>query len=1143
VNGKALFVMALQAILFLSADSGLFAQTETTGAVAGTVSDPSGAAVPNATITLRDLARGNAQTTTSGAAGTYRLELLTPGDYVLTVKATGFELSEQRVIVSVGQWSTLDVKLNLGAQSGSVFVKEAAAPLIQAENGNVSATINETQTQNIPNPGNDITYIAQLAPGSTMNTYGGFGNFASYGISAVSNLFTVNGMDDVNALGNVSNSGAMGLLLGQNEIQEVAVVSNGYSGEFGRLAGSNVDYVTRSGSNDFHGRATWYWNGRALNANNFFNNLSGTPRTFANANQYGADIGGPIVRDKLFFYFNAEGLYLLQPTSQSVYLPSPQFESAVTASIAAQFPANPTIQAFYSNMFGIYNAVPGGSRATNTLPDAGCDGSEPFFNVAGYTFGVASDTNPSGAGTPCALTFQSTLDAPHYENVQAGRVDWNITNNDRFFVHIRHDGGFVSYIDPISAAFNAPSNQPEYQGQAQWVHAFGSGALNQLIVAGQWYSYISKVVAADQVGFPQTLFFGDGALTNLGGINAYLPGGRAVTQFQVSDAFSRPFAAHTLRVGFQYRRNWITNPVYGQFSHGLYLPITLDALFWGGADPTVAGVNAGNYSLGQQAFPTFLEARFAVYTIGGFVEDDWKVTPNLILTFAFRLDHASNPICFTNCFVRAATAFPELSADPTIPYNQLLLVNQRQMLPSLTTVEPQPRFGFAWQPHFLGLKSTVVRGGAGIFYDTYPTRLLDGISQNLPNAPFFTVTTGTISSPSDPSSVLAAAAAANAAFQTGFRNGGSFSSISAADAAFSAPDLVATVNNPQIMRVYKWSLGVQRQFGAHTSLSLQYVGNHGSHILFQNAGINGCNATGTFVSLPACNVTNGLGVNPNFLGVTYHQSIGASNYNGMTASLTHQYTSGLFQINYTWSHALDDVSDSGFGYFNVLGEASVLFPEDPANPKKYNYGTADYDARHQLNANFVWELPIKRFITRGRGPDRLVNGWNVNGALFLRTGFPETPVDVATTDFLFGAGYGAEVFATQVNPGGAHVNCVTTFPSTPQPARDDCINPANFAASPNGFPALLRNSLTGPSYWNTDFSLIKHTKITERVEFVFGAQFYNVFNHPNFAPPVLDVSNPRFGLQTSTVSAPTTLYGKGADASPRLIQLKTQINF
>ena len=129
-----------------------------------------------------------------------------------------------------------------------------------------------------------------------MNTYGGFGNFASYGISAVSNLFTVNGMDDVNALGNVSNSGAMGLLLGQNEIQEVAVVSNGYSGEFGRLAGSNVDYVTRSGSNDFHGRATWYWNGRALNANNFFNNLSGTPRTFANANQYGADIGGPMAK-------------------------------------------------------------------------------------------------------------------------------------------------------------------------------------------------------------------------------------------------------------------------------------------------------------------------------------------------------------------------------------------------------------------------------------------------------------------------------------------------------------------------------------------------------------------------------------------------------------------------------------------------------------------------------------------------------------------------------------------------------------------------------------------------------------------------------------------------------------------------------
>jgi len=222
--------------------------------------------------------------------------------------------------------------------------------------------------------------------------------------------------------------------------------------------------------------------------------------------------------------------------------------------------------------------------------------------------------------------------------------------------------------------------------------------------------------------------------------------------------------------------------------------------------------------------------------------------------------------------------------------------------------------------------------------------------------------------------------------------------------------------------------------------------------------------------------------------------------------------------------------------------------------KKFNYGSSDYDVRHALIFNYVWMLPIKRFITRGHGPSRLVEGWQVSGDGFLRTGFPITPVDVATSTALEGGGYGSGnnavlVFATQVAGGFGATNCQAAGTAngylSPQPGRGDCFLNANFTLSPNGFPDLRRNTFRGPGYWSSDFSIMKHTQIWERVEFNFGAQFYNVFNHANFDSPVMNIADRKFGQILKTVEPPTTIYGSvlGADASPRLIQFKTQIIF
>ena len=1144
----------------------LHSQTTTTGSVVGVVTDQNGAVVPNAAITLKDLGRGSSQDTTTNKDGFYRFDLVLPGNYSVTVVMAGFQSQTRQLSVVVSQVSGGDFSLKLARATAAIEIT-AQTPLLQTDTGNVTTSLNESQAQNIPNPGNDITYIAQIAPGATMNTGGGgYGNFSVNGLSPVSNLFTLNGMVDNDPFLNLNNSGATNQMLGQNEIQEVSVVANGYSAEYGGLSGANINYVTKGGTNDFHGRATWYWNGRALNANSWFNNATGTPRSFVNANQYGGEIGGPVVKNKLFFYFDAEGLYLLIPTSALAIVPSSQFESAVTANIASL--GDTAQEAFYKTIFKLYNAAPGASHAVNNLPDDGCDGSEYFINQNIDTesegestggFGAHDATlNPFGADVPCALSFRSTAGNKTHDNIQAGRVDWNITNNDRLFVRVQHELGLqATFTDPINAVFNAQSVQPEKQAQLQEVHTFGSGAVNQLVIASQWYSAIfnNASPSATLSAFPTTLQMASGQLSNLGGIDLNWPEGRNVTQFQASDDFSKEFGSHTLKFGYTYLRYWVTNADYGILENGWEIPITLDGLYSGSVDPSYpygigcppsygtppgpAALCMPNFAEAYQTFPQFSEARFALYHTGGYIEDDWKPTRKLTLTLGFRLDHASNPICFTNCFVLASTEFPSLSASPDTAYNTLLNVGQRRLLPDLTAFEPQPRLGFAWQV----MRNTVVRGGVGLFYDNYPGLALDGTSENGTNDPLFVVAFSEIAPASDSNSLLATAAAANATFQSMFKSGGTYDTMSAANPFFVGPSLTVSVNSPKVMQVQKWSLQVEHQFGTNTSFDLQYVGNHGIHILFQNPGINGCG----FGTLPDCNETTKNSVNPNFGEVIYNQNGGVSSYNGLTASFTHRYGSGQVQVNYTYSHALDDVSNSGILPYASTGfgatNGSILNPEDPANPAKYNYASSDDDVRHTLNLNYVWELPIKRFITFGHGPDRLLKGWTVEGAMFLRSGFPLTATDLATSTGLnSSSSYYATVFGNH-GTGGTSVNCASLHAD--EPNTDICFKASDFTTSSGTWGNVQRNSFRGPAYWDTDFALMKRVQIWERAELNFGVQFFNVFNHPNFDSPIMNTSDPKFGLTERTVSPPTTMYGSvlGADASPRLVQLKLQVAF
>src|ERR1700693_2562614 len=355
----------------------LSAQSVVTGALNGTVTDPSGAVIVGATVTLTSTDTGASLTTQTSSSGGYSFGLVKPGRYTLVVLQTGFKQSTQAVDVALGETAVANVKLELG--SGSVTVEVTGqGQLLQTENANISTSIETAEIENLPNPGGDLSNIAQTAPGVSMNTSGsGYGNFSAFGLPATANLFTINGNDYNDPFLNLNNSGASNLLLGSNEVQEVAVVSNGYTGQYGRQAGAQVDYTTKSGGNAFHGDAVYYWNGSALNANDTFLNAGGQPRPFENNNQWAASLGGPIKKDKAFFFINTEGLRYTFGSSTQVFVPTQSLQNFIlTTSLPAN---NPSAIPFYQKIFTLYNNAPGVANA-QAVPGDSCGSLDTIFS-------------------------------------------------------------------------------------------------------------------------------------------------------------------------------------------------------------------------------------------------------------------------------------------------------------------------------------------------------------------------------------------------------------------------------------------------------------------------------------------------------------------------------------------------------------------------------------------------------------------------------------------------------------------------------------------------------------------------------------------------------------------------------------------
>ena len=1158
-----LFSLLLLAVLFAS---DLNAQTTISGALTGVVTDQSNAVVSNADVEIKDNSKGITQSTKTDREGVYRFFFLAPGRYVLVASHDGFREQRRMVDVLLGPPISVNVSLEIAKASSEITVTDEA-PLIHAENGDVSATMNQRQISEVPNPGNDLSYIVQTAPGVVMNTDTSFAAFSILGMPGFSYLRTIDGINENDNYQNNGLNGKLFLTLGQNQIEEATVVSTGYSGQFGGAAGGNINYFTKSGGNKFHGNAQYYWNGRALNANNWFLNAAGQPRPPNIANQWAASFGGPVKKDRMFFFLDTEGLRVLIPQIFLVKIPSPEFEASTLANIESDPKLTAASVAFYKTIFNLYNAAPGATSSVRGgfgPGDLGCNGW----------------TGPNGLGTtvPCSAHFTSSRSRPSYDALTSGRVDWNAGKNDRASLGLQYEvGRQANYTDPISPLFDADySGPPWWQGRVIETHTFGVSAANQFLLAGSYggnsgafqLKHPSQALAV----FRPTLNFVQGTFDSLATANSFSAFGFGLyeTQYQISDDVVKSWRNHKFGFGANFVGiYWTELPLKVNVTGQLNVQ-TLDAFFHGGVDDASPSVN---FTQLTQSFTSQGDKRISFLNFGIYGQDEWHAQPNLTFTLALRTEHYSNPLCQGSCYSRLAAPFESLNHDPNMPYNQAILINQKHAFQSVDSILWSPRFSFAWQP--LGLShKTVIRGGGGIFYDPLPAGVFDSLSSNVPANNSFAPQQNNLT-PDENTSLFEDAAASNAAFLKGFASGQTLAQIQAAIPNFSLPAVSDADRTIHYVQYQRWSLEWQQGFGARTSFTVGYFGHHGIHELVQNTNAN---AYG-FGSLPTSACTSPPVppcADPRFSFVTEFDTNAVSNYNGMVVSFKHRWGQSLFQANYTYGHALDEISNGGFLPFT---NATFLTPQNPNNLRGA-YGPADYDVRHSFNANYIWELPVKHLL-RDHGWDSLLTGWQISGTIFARTGFPYTVFDPEESGNLAQNNYSGAIYAVSAGPLGSGPPCGegAAFPLSPHP----CLPPQFFvladgSTTPNpnalfiqstcetGFntgnlpgpsgpckgPAVSfaqgRNRFRGPSYFDTDFTIMKKTKIHgwEDATLGVGLQFFNFFNHPNFGFPDNAVSDSTFGQIGYLEQPPTSVLGtgfSGGNASARMIQLKAQLQF
>jgi hypothetical protein len=1128
LQSLGLVILCMTLLALLCGAHAVWAQ-DVTASIAGTVTDPSGAAVLGASVTAKSVERGVTYTAVTNDLGLYRLAQLPVGSYELKVEKPGFALvAYPAFVLTLNQAARIDVTMKVGQVTQTVEVT-GAAPLLKTESTQVDTIIDANTNDNLPLASRNYVQLTLLAPGAVStdpssfnngNNTGGYGGRPLInGNREQANYFLLDGMDN-----NQVSDNLLGYTPAPDAIEEFNLITNNAPAEFGSYMGGVVSATIKSGTNSYHGDVWEFLRNNVLNANSWSNNFNGLPKAQLRWNMFGATLGGPVIKNKLFFFMDYQGQRFDIPTSSAT-------ATVVTAAerggdFSALCPAGFTA--------GICNSTSGGNiqlynpcvsfTQVCTASSPAATVRQPFPNnqipaamispVAQALFASPLYLTPSNS----SLQNNASYITNSQQNVDQGdiKVDYKASDKDNIsgrFTRAYQDNPSANAYELLGNGF---STTPIYNTVGDWTHSIGTNLVNDARFGWSHITLNNGTSWAAGVGeFGNSIGIGNGNPAGLDGLlalnftdNTNLNLGNAETGesfndqvWQAEDVVSWTHGRHNFKFGGEYNHEIIKTFYPG--NNGELGLMNFDGRFTSdtiGSASTGAGYGAADFFLGLpftigRGVSTGKTWTQSDNIIGVYAEDTWRITERLTLNLGLRYQaftpwvEANNQQSNYN-FATGAVELAGQDGASRALYNGVY-----------GGKDFEPRIGFAWTPAMLGTH-TVIRGAFTI------SSYLEGTGTNLrlpQNPPFTPAQINTVYNNSAiPGSTTTDGIPATPPTSTC----ANYSCFAGAILDLWDPNVQPAIDD-------QWNLAIQHQFWGNTTVQVGYVGQRATHLMVPFSYTQRVLEPNSSCSTPPCTDPSPFfAANPTFYNTIATQTGGTQSngtmmYNSLQAVLQKQMSHGLqYQVSYTYSKCMSD-STGYYGAWNNALSASAYW-QNIYDPKS-EWAPCYYDATHVLSAYAVYELPFGRGKQFGSNMNKVANtvvsGWTVSPIVTFRTGFPMPVYGAADESGTFSRGSRADCNGLPAITGETPIN-PTAFPGVG--GYQWFTNNGNFtnpAVGSFGNCAPQLGGLRGPHYTDMDLSLHKDFQLTERFRLQFRTDFINAFNHVQLNAPNMSLGS------------------------------------